>query len=73
MVQGNVHNEKNYQNSALKLLCEEIVPYSMDSSYDYVVKNNSANIYLFKVNNKNTRKRCEISSKLTITTPKQRH
>ena len=27
-----------------------------------------ANIYLFKVNNRNTRKRCEIFSKLTIKT-----
>ena len=27
-----------------------------------------ANIYLFKVNNRNTRKRCEISSKLTTKT-----
>ena len=27
------------------------------------------NIYLFKVNNKNTRKRCEICLKLTIKTP----
>ena len=32
-----------------------------------------ANIYLFKVNNKNTRKRCEICSKLTIKTPERRH
>ena len=30
----------------------------------------SPNIYLFKVNNRNTRKRCEISSKLTLKTPK---
>ena len=30
-----------------------------------------ANIYLFKVNNKNTRKRCEISSKLTIKPPER--
>ena len=30
---------------------------------------NLANIYLFKVTNKNTRKRCEIYSKLTIKTP----
>ena len=30
-----------------------------------------ANIYLFKVNNRNTRKRCEICSKLTIATPEQ--
>ena len=28
-----------------------------------------ANIYLYKVNNRNTRKRCEICSKLTIETP----
>ena len=28
-----------------------------------------ANIYLFKVNNRNTRKRCEMSSKLTTKTP----
>ena len=33
----------------------------------------AANIYLFKVNNRNTRKRCEICSKLTIKTPEQRH
>ena len=31
-----------------------------------------ANIYLFKVNNRNTRKRCEICSKLTTKTPEQR-
>ena len=30
-----------------------------------------ANIYLFKVNNKKTRKRCEIFSKLTIKTPER--
>ena len=28
-----------------------------------------ANIYLFKINNRNSRKRCEICSKLTIKTP----
>ena len=31
-----------------------------------------ANIYLFKVNNRNTRKRYEMSSKLTIKTPERR-
>ena len=31
------------------------------------------NIYLFKVNNSNTRKRYEICSKLTIKTPERRH
>ena len=32
-------------------------------------KNYPAGIYLFKVNNRNTRARCEIYSKLTIKTP----
>ena len=31
-----------------------------------------ANIYLFKVTNRNTRKRCEICSKLTIKKPERR-
>ena len=31
-----------------------------------------ANVYLFKVNNRNIRKRCKISSKLTIKTPERR-
>ena len=34
---------------------------------------NPTNIYLFKVNDRNTRKRCEICSKLTIKTTKLRH
>ena len=33
---------------------------------------NPANIYLLKLNNRNTRKRCEICSELTIKTPEQR-
>ena len=32
-----------------------------------------ANIYLFKANNRNTRKRCEICSKLTTKTPERCH
>ena len=31
------------------------------------------NIYLFKINDKNTGKRCEICSNLTIKTPERRH
>ena len=38
----------------------------------YIGKNSSANIYMFIVNNSNTRKMCEICSKLTIKSP-QRH
>ena len=33
---------------------------------------NLANIYLFQVNNENTRKRCEICSKLNIKPPERR-
>ena len=33
----------------------------------------SAGIYLLKVNNRNTRTRCEICSKSAIKTPKRRH
>ena len=32
----------------------------------YIEKNSSANIYVFIVNNSNTRKMCEICSRLTI-------
>ena len=31
------------------------------------------NLYLFKVNNRNPRKRCEICSKITTKTPERRH
>ena len=34
---------------------------------------NPAGIYLLKVNNRNTRTRCEICSKITIKTPERRH
>ena len=37
------------------------------------VRTNPANIYFFKVNNRNTRKRCEICSKFTIKKPQRRH
>ena len=38
----------------------------------YLVGNIPADSYLFKVNNGNTGKRCEICSKLTIKTPERR-
>ena len=36
-------------------------------------QNSPAGIYLLKVNNRNTRTRCVICSKLTIKTPERRH
>ena len=38
----------------------------------YMFEKYPANIYLFEVNYKNTRKRCKICSKLTIKTPERR-
>ena len=38
----------------------------------YLMSRNPAGIYLLKVNNRNTRTRCEICSKLTIKTPERR-
>ena len=37
------------------------------------LKHCPANIYLFKVNNRDTRTKCEIFSKLTVKTPERRH
>ena len=39
----------------------------------YLGKSYPAGNYMFKVNNRNTRTRCEICSKLTIKTPERRH
>ena len=41
---------------------------------DFAKKYNvPAGIYLFKINNRNSRARCRIYSKLTIKTPERRH
>ena len=39
--------------------------------YIYIYIYIPTNIYLLKVNNRNTRKRCEMCSKLTIKTPER--
>ena len=44
--------------------------YTHDTSDD--TDDDTAGIYLFKVNNRNIRTRCEICSKLTIKTPERR-
>ena len=36
------------------------------------ISHNPANIYLFKFNNRNTGKKCEICSELTVKTPERR-
>ena len=50
--------------------CSYVFPKSFIFSYMCIV--NPAKIYSFKVNNRNTRKRCEMCSKLTIKTPERR-
>ena len=51
-------------------------PQDFQSMFDYFsalcIKGFPANIYLLKVNNRNTKKRCVMCSKLTSKTPEQR-
>ena len=54
----------NYSSKKFTVIISQ---YFTTSSYDL------AGIYLLKVNNRNTRTRCEIYSKLTIKTPEQSH
>ena len=49
------------------------VPLTIIHLTNNVNKINPADIYLLEVNNRNTRTRSEICSKLTIKTPEQRH
>ena len=64
----------------------ELVTVDFESDYVTIVNKNEidgkdnhkfvsypASIYMLKVNNRNTRTRCEICSKLTIKTPERRH
>ena len=64
--------------SKMRISKQKKVPYQISSFLSFYDKNNlitkiSANIpagnYMLKVNNRNTRTRCEICSKLTIKTP----
>ena len=53
---------------SFQVFCQGSVFYKV--VFDMVKLNaNPANIYLLKVNNRNTRRKCEICSKLTIKTP----
>ena len=47
-------------------------PVKNKQKYNKAMQEYPAGIYLFKVNNRNTRTRCEICSKLTINTPERR-
>ena len=47
--------------------------FELSGIFPWAWNGHSANIYLFKVNNRNTRKRCEICLKLIKQTPAQPH
>ena len=51
----------------------EIRPFTLLPTKSSSKVKNLLYIYLFKVNNRNTSKGCEIDSKLTMKTPEQRH
>ena len=54
------------------ILVKEIIQMLFKVSGYKLYRYNPANIYLFKVNHRSTRKRCEIFSKLAIKTPERR-
>ena len=68
-----VCNTSNISNSIEKVI-KKYKKRSVDSMSDKMISSvsNPAGIYLFKVNNRNTRTRCEICSKLTIKIPERR-
>ena len=45
----------------------------LSETCNYKISSYPIDIYMFKVNNRHTRTRCEICSKLTIKTPERRH
>ena len=66
----------------LNIQCINIVSLFLTLNRDLLqgTKNNSrettsfpANIYLYKANNRDTRRRCEMCSQLTIKAPERRH
>ena len=63
------------KNVSLFIALPSILSASFDKPYQCIKSDFcfQAEIYLFKFNNKNTRKRCEICSKLTIKAPERRH
>ena len=64
-------SEGKFGDDILRLIkCFENVPIPSPYTIYFLIP---AGNFMFKVNNRNTRTRCEIGSKLTIKTPKLRH
>ena len=65
--------ERSALSHLIRVLLNILSQHHLINAGPKVVPMNPANNYMFKVNNKNTRSRCEICSKLTIKTPERRH
>ena len=64
-----VSSINSYNYNLASYLCELLALYNAL----HKIAVNPVDIYMFKVNNRNTRTRCEICSKVTIKTPERRH
>ena len=66
---------KNWEKLLSRNLINTFINWSWSNHSEVFLKIalNPAVSYMFKVNNRNTRTRCEICSKLTINIPEQRH
>ena len=51
---------------------DHLTHFHQEKEANYLLPNYPAGNYMFKVNNRNTRTRCKICSKLTIKTPERR-
>ena len=60
------------QRQKLEVIQNRRLPYARRAVDSTNISNNPAGNCMFKVNNRNTRTRCEICSKLTIKTPERR-
>ena len=61
------------QSTDLQNKSMDLFLYDKEFRHERVKRYFPVNIYLFKVNNRNTRKRCEICSKCTMSTPERRY
>ena len=80
---------QSYRNQSIDLQCKSVDRWMYDGKIPFnefkaivsvvSIRNSEkiitypAGIYLLKINNRNTRTRCEICSKLTVKTPERRH
>ena len=78
IVEANI-NENNISNTKFEKLLgvtfdnRFIFNYHISNIWKTFCNKHPVSIYIFKVNNRNTRTRCDISSKLTIKTPERHH